>query len=154
MQVIREVAPRDFELAFAVVHTFDINPTRAYSSAAQRLAEAGDLVSLRRFLGNIQGTTTDHEYDQVGPYRGLLPLLLAALSRMPSMPFPQCARLSVCSSRSRGERQAAKQAATRWMLQMQEGRSWETKKTSILAIWSLTGCCTGGGCCGGQLQEA
>ena len=65
MQVVRLIIGLDFDLAFAIIHSFGMSASQAYVAAASQLAEVGDSSGLQKLLSNIQGTSTDQEFDQV-----------------------------------------------------------------------------------------
>ncbi|KAK9842213.1 hypothetical protein WJX81_000852 [Elliptochloris bilobata] len=66
LAVAELLLPRDFGLAFRALHAFGEGaPARAYAGAARNLAARGAASELRELLGNVSGTVSDDEWDQV-----------------------------------------------------------------------------------------
>lgn len=63
--MICELSALDFELAFAVVHGFGLDPCDTFSAVGEHFARAGDLSGIQRLLANIRGTTLAPDFDKV-----------------------------------------------------------------------------------------
>jgi len=63
--VVETLAEKHFDLAFRMLHEFDLPAVDIYAGVAASLAERKKGGQLTEFLKNIRGTIDDDEWDQV-----------------------------------------------------------------------------------------